>query len=45
MGKTTPKNIIFYTHYLTFRLYVVQTTQLQAVVIIKWKCFEIMVKL
>ena len=40
--KNTPKNTIFYTHYFTFSY--IRYRQPQKVVIINWKCFEIMVK-
>ena len=42
-GKKTPKNIIFYTHHFTFSY--IYYRQPQTVVIINWKCFEIVVKL
>ena len=43
VGKITPTNIIFYTH--TILLLVIYSTDKQTVVMINYKCFEIMFKL
>ena len=43
IGRKTPKNIIFYTHYFTFSY--IYYRQPKTVGIINWKYFEIMVNL